>query len=93
MNYYEIHENKKPKPILKRKSKRYISALVPLLCLTSAIGLAQVEIIKSQPIVANLKTDKKNAIIEAVKNHLEALINITNSEKQRRFNDTKRYVK
>jgi len=93
MNYYEIHKNKKPKPILKRKRKGYVSALVPLLCVTSAIGVSQIELIKSQPTIANLKSDKKNAIIEVVKNHVDALINITNSEKQRRFKSTKRYVK
>jgi len=93
MNYYEIHKNKKPKPILKIKRRGYVSALVPLLYVTSAIGLAQVEIIKSQPIPKELKYNKANAIFESVLNTTKALTNITNSEKQRRFKSTKRYVK
>jgi len=93
MNYYEIHKNKKPKSIIKRKRRGYVSVLVPLLCVTSAIGMAQVSIIKSQPIPTELKSNKANAIFESVLNTTKALTNIANSEKQRRFNATKRYVK
>jgi len=40
-----------------------------------------------------IKYDKANAIFESVLNTTTALENIVNSEKQRRFKATKRYVK
>ena len=93
MNYYEIHKNKKPKSILKRKRRGYASALVPLLCITSAVGASQIEIIKSQLVKKELIPTKAKAIIETTLNTANALMRITNFEKQRRFNATKRYVK
>jgi len=97
MNYYQIHKNKKPKRLVK-KSKRFISMVVPLVAMSNAMGLAQMKIIQSQPIPDDVNKpytnlEKSIEIASVVINQFSALVNITKSEQQRRFKLTKRYVR
>ena len=88
MNYYQIHKNKKPKRLVK-KSKRFISMVVPLVAMSNAMGLVQMKIIQSQPFAPS----KPIEIALLATNHALAISKIIKSEKQRRFKLTKRYVR
>jgi hypothetical protein len=78
-NYYEVHKNKKPKRLLRKKPN--------LLVLKSAIismqSFAQHAIIVSQNF--NSMTEKSIAVFENVKKHAEALSDLYKINKPQRY--------
>ena len=96
MNYYEIHKNKKPKSIFKRKRKQkfFDFECIVLKNQILTFGKVQEEIIKAQ-ILPNSEAFglKRKAIAENTLKTMAGYFRIQNLENQRRFNTTKRYVK
>lgn len=90
MNYFKAHRNKRPKRIFRRK-RGYVSAMIPLMAITSAMSASQLHIMSSQPIL--LHPTKQVDMATQTVNAALAIIKIINTEKQRRFKATGRYEK
>lgn len=88
MKYYKAHKNKKPRRVFRRKRK-YVSMMIPLLAITSAVSASQIAVINSQPILH--RPTKRVDIATQVVNSASAMVNIIKGEKQRRFKATGRY--
>jgi hypothetical protein len=101
-NYFQIHKNKGPKYI--RKKKKYVSYLIAKLALLQMNSYAQIKQIQDTPI-PNYKDPNKSIdkgliyakrctkIIEVIDNSTKTIIEIFKEEKQLRFQKTKRYIK
>ncbi len=96
MNYYQTHKNKSPKRINRRK-KRYVSPMIPLMAVASAISASEVAIITAQPIpqysgiVEVSKMTKQFEVFNTAISGATAILEIIRTEPRRRFLATGSY--
>jgi hypothetical protein len=89
-NYYQVHKNKKPKKLRKSNPSRFVIQVA----IISMQSFAQHAIIVSQQF--NSVIEKTLAVVENVKNHAEAISNLTKNKngrtsiQARRTNSTSR---
>lgn len=93
MNYYKVHKNKKPKPILKQRTKKYVSLFPLKYALISANSAVQIRMIEAQPKGTLSNVEKATAIKQILEQNLSNVPRLIKEEKQRKFQLTKRYVK
>lgn len=106
MNYYQIHQNKKPRN-LKRKRRGFVDMFVVKAIFVVAIGASRVAILASQPIPdfkiksGGIVTEKERnvqkfrkalSIFDTALDTATALIKIKKEEILRRFKETGRYI-
>jgi hypothetical protein len=84
LNYYQVHKNKKPRLLKKRKP----SLLVLKYAIIAMQSFSQHAIIVSQNF--NSIVDKSLAILENVKNHAEAINNLHKTHEHSRRTRTNR---
>lgn len=83
LNYYQVHKNKKPR---KKKVVHRFNFFKVMLLMTSAISVAQLNIILSQPInsVAS-KAQKALAIAESSINFLNTISSIKKEHNKQKY--------
>jgi len=90
-NYYQIHKNKKPKSIEKRKV--YVDLSNIQVRLATALSLSQIQIVNSQQLFSpHSRVHKALRIADIVMNNATTIINIQKQERIRKFKITKRYT-
>ena len=89
MNYYTAHKNKMPRRISRRKTG-YVSAMIPLIAMTSAMSAMQIAFTQHQALAVECR--KSSMAFQAI-NGAMAVIKIMETEKLRRFKATGRYIK
>jgi len=91
-NYYQIHKNKKPKSIARRKRK-YIDLSNVQCAMITASSCFQVAKIQSQPLlVPHSMINKTLKIAEICLDTYKSMVNIKKQEQIRKFKITKRYT-
>ena len=87
LNYYQVHKNKKPKKLRKSKPNLFViqAAIIAMQ------SFAQHAIIVSQQF--NSVVEKSLLVLENVKNHAEAISNLTKNTNARTSNQTKQSIK